>query len=460
LAAAAVVAIAVPVAVVAQRGATAPVPLAQVGDPVPAEFGPNVRFLPTDAGLPGAAAIRIDPRLTQCTAQQLTAVLDLAGDQLNVRTGPQGRACQLPGDLRVTLPGAVTVVREEQPEVPNPPDFSEGQFLHAAGIALNARWTGRCDALPTSGTLDGTGLTVAFPVQGTPAGCGTGDPALRVGPAHLANRPGGVVPRDRADLDVTLQLPEEVSRGAEFEYQVSLANPTGHDVSLRPCPTFATRFIGNGTGGGGYGRLPCDRLPDTLHARQKVAVLMTERTWGDQPAQADSRSEAEVTWQIAGTPKATGTLDVVDRAPKVLPPVPYLAPSGQPPAKSSFRYPAMNGPFPVVIEGPATVRVGETLRYKVVFTNPPGGPTVPLRPCPRWTELVAQAPKVTNRPKILERTGAVNCAQAPDHIGPGEQITFEMERLINADTPPGAYQLYWQIHNGMTSAPFDLDVQP
>jgi hypothetical protein len=106
------------------------------------------------------------------------------------------------------------------------------------------------------------------------------------------------------------------------------------------------------------------------------------------------------------------------------------------------------------------VRVGDTLRYRAVFTNPEGGPVVPLTPCPAWTELLAQAPKVTNRPDIVERTGAVNCAQAPAKIGPGQQIAFEMERVIGPDTPPGAYQLYWQIHNGLVSAPFDLEIVP
>jgi hypothetical protein len=441
-----------------QRGTESARPLQQVGEAVPAESGPHLRFLPTDAGLPADAHFAPRPNVPDCTDSDLTAVLDLAGERLLITPRAQ-QACLLPDDLRVTVPDQVTVVQDRQPAVPNPPDFG-GQFVHSPGVALNARWSGPCERTPTSGTLTGTGLSLGFTTKGTPASCGAGEETLHLGPAHNSGGPGAVVPEDRADLEVTLQLPKEVRRGAPFDYRVAVANPSDHDVALRPCPTFATSYQETGHGGGGsYGRLPCAQLPDVLHARQQIVVLMTGRTQTVEPATAESRTSAELTWQISGTDPATGRLEVVDRPPKALAPVPYLSPSGASPAPSTFRYTPGNGAFPVVIEGPASVRVGEVLRYKAVFTNS-GGPVVPLRPCPGWTELVAQAPKVTNRPKIIERSGVIDCVHAPDQVNPGEQIAFEMERVIGTDTPPGAYQVYWQIHNGMTSAPFDLEVLP
>lgn len=456
VAAAAVVAVALAAALIAQRGSATTRPIEQVAGPVPVASLGATKFRSTDAGLPAAASFGTDPHIAACSAGQLEASLDLGEGQILVHVRNAG-VCALAADLRVTLDGPVSVVNESQPDVPNPPVFN-GRFLHSVGIALNAEWSGSCDSVPREGALVAADLTVPLTVTGSPAGCGSGAQVLRVGPAHLATGPGAIVPVDRARLVVSLRLPTEVSSGGEFEYQVIIANPTQSAVSLRPCPTFATSFNSAGAGFGGYGRIPCEQLPQQLNGREQVALLMTGTTQTAEPVRSDSRTTAELVWQIAGTEKATGSLEVVQRAPRILPPVPYLAPTGEATAKSSYRYPAGNGTFPVIIEGPATARVGETLHYKVVFTNPDGGPTVPLRPCPAWTELMAQAPKVTNRPKIVERTGALNCAQAPDHVAPGEQIVFEMERLIGPDTPPGAYQMYWQIHNGMTSAPFDVDV--
>jgi hypothetical protein len=458
-AAAVVVLVVAPAVLVAQRGPSHPRPLEQVGGPVAVEDGPTVRFRPTDAALPAAANFGLfDPNRPDCTPDDVTAVLDLTDGALHIRPR-QLQVCLLPEDLHVTVPAPVGVVRDEQPQVPNPPEFG-GRFLHARGVDLNATWTGRCDEIPARGTVAGGDLTVPFTVSGSHAGCGTADPELHVGPAHQAGGPGGVVPADRADLNVSLQLPVEVASGATFQYQITLANPTGHDVALRPCPTFAVMYRSRGGGTGSMGRAPCDQLPESLHSRQQVTLLATQLGSSAGPTKQDSRTPGELTWQIAGAEPAHGTVDVVEAAPKIVDAVPYLAPSGEAPVKSTFRYPPVNGAFPVNLEGPATVHVGEVLRYKVVFVNPAGGPTVPLEPCPTWTEIVAQAPKVTHRPKIIERTGTINCDQAPTRVNPGEQITFEMERPIGSDTPPGAYQVYWQIHNGMTSAPFDLDVLP
>jgi hypothetical protein len=460
LVAAAVVAVVVPTFTLLDRPSGQAVPLQRVGEPVVVNDSEAVNFQAGDAGLPASAgAFPPNPdNVGPCDPGQLTAVLDLASEQVRVEPR-QNTVCLLPPDSRVELPPPVSVVLDLQTAVPNPPVFG-GRLVQSGGIAFNADWSGRCDVLPSSGSLVGVGLRVPLPVTGTPPSCGAGGPMLRVGPAHAARRPGAVVPADRAGLAISLQLPTEVSSGKDFTYDVVVANPSEHTIALRPCPTFSATFRGPTGGSGGGGRLPCDRLPGRLEARTKLVLVMHVRTSNAEPTKTEIRAEGNVRWGIAGTPEATGTLSVVQHAPEQLPAVPYLAPTGQPPAKSSFRYPGGNGAFAVILAGPARVRVGDTLRYRAVFTNPEGGPVVPLTPCPAWTELLAQAPKVTNRPDIVERTGAVNCAQAPAKIGPGQQIAFEMERVIGPDTPPGAYQLYWQIHNGLVSAPFDLEIVP
>jgi hypothetical protein len=251
-----------------------------------------------------------------------------------------------------------------------------------------------------------------------------------------------------------------VASGGAFTYQVELANPTRNSISLRPCPTFVSLVLGAGGGGGGPGRLPCDDLPDRLAPGSKLVLVMHAETSIAPPTTSDVRNTGTIRWGIAGADEATASLTTVQHAPQALPPVPYLAPTGTAPAKSSFRYRSAGGAFPIIIDGPAQVRAGETLHYRAVFTNPAGGPVVPLQPCPAWTETMAQAPKVTNKPDIVERTGAVNCSKAPSEVRPGQQVAFEMARVIGPDTPPGAYQIYWQVHNGLVSAPFDLEVLP
>jgi hypothetical protein len=459
LVAAAVVAVVLPTFAFLDHPASTAVPLQQVGEPVDVDPVAARDFRPDDAGLPvSSMALPDDPNLRACEAAGLTATLDLAAGRVLIEP-PRATACRLPADLHVQLPTGVTVKEDVQPDVPNPPGFG-GRFLQSTGVAFNTSWSGSCDALPNAGSVVGGELRIAMTVTGTPASCGTGDGALRVGPAHQTRAPGAIVPTDRAGLVVSLELPDEVDSGAAFTYRVTLGNPTDDSIALRPCPTFTSLTMGPAGGGGGPGRLPCDKLPDRLEAHTKVVLVMHASTFVGPAATTESRAEGSIRWGIAGTEDASGSLTVVQRAPKALPPVPYLAPSGTPPPKSSFRYPGASGAFPIVLDGPARVHAGDVLRYRAVFTNRTGGPVVSLEPCPPWTELMAQAPKVTDKPDIIERSGAVNCTSAPKEIRPGEQVAFEMERLIGPDTPPGAYQIYWQFGGVGASAPFDLEVIP
>ena len=45
-------------------------------------------------------------------------------------------------------------------------------------------------------------------------------------------------PDPRSDLQISIQLPATATAGASLDYEVTLANPTAHDIALEPCPTF------------------------------------------------------------------------------------------------------------------------------------------------------------------------------------------------------------------------------
>jgi hypothetical protein len=461
LAAAAVVAVVAPIVLLAQRdSAHHPTSFIQVGSPVAIERGPAGQFRRDDAGLPAARRPYggHPPNLPSCTAAELIAALDLSEGIVRIDLRPGGTSCLLPADVHVEAAAPLRVVTQQQPDVVNPPEF-DGRFLHRGGIELNAAWTGDCAALPTQVEVTGTELgSLEAAVRGRPATCGAGAARLLVGPAHPTENPGGIVPTDRSGLTLQLVLPAEVGNAGPFDYRVTIANPTAEPISLRPCPTFAASYTGpTGAGHGTGGRLPCDALPARLASHEEVVIAMTETADNGAPQQNGGSGDGTVTWQIAGTMAASAPVHVVQHAPKVLPPVPYAAPSGLAPAPVAFPFQS-NGAFPIVIEGPTTVRSGETLRYRAVFTNPDGGASVALQPCPGWIETFVVAPKAAANPTPDVRKGAVNCAHAPEQIAPGESIAFEMELAIPADTAPGPYQLFWQLNRGIDSEPFDLDV--
>lgn len=455
-AAAAAVAVAVPVVLVGQ--AAGPGSITAAGAAVAIDpAGGDIRS--DDAGTPLVAGTPARSRGQEpCLSRDVRAVLDLAAGRLRVGLATKTTACSFDAAVQLELDG-VAVEHLTQPDLPNPPSF-EGRRLDADGVLLNTAWRGGC-TLPEAGLLRGVGTEpVRVEVTGTPSGCsGEGAPVLEVGPAHREGSAGAIVPADRAGLRVALSLPERAQDAERVSYTVTLTNPTGAPVSLRPCPTYTYSLaIADGTGSSSRGRLPCEDLPVELAARSAVGLVGQLHL----PAlSSEGSSQAAVSWQIAGPVEATATTLVVRSEPRELTPVPYLAPDrGVAPAASGFRYRSTNGAFPIRIHGPSTATAGAVLRYRAVLTNPSGADPIPLRPCPGWTETLVLAPAVATSPTPAVRRSAVNCSQAPHSVGPGERIAFEMELTIPANAAAGPHQLFWAIDGGIDSEPFDLTVTP
>jgi hypothetical protein len=453
-AAAAVVAVAVPAAVLSQR--SGPDPITVAGPAVSIEPVETARLLSTDAGTPNLMSLR--EAAPPCASQNVGGILDLKTAQLRIELAPKTNACTIGEMLRLELDG-VAVQHLTQPDVPNPPSF-DGQLLDASGVLLNADWTGSCTATPTNGLLRGIGNSpVAVEVTGRPTDCSEDRPAgLGIGPAHRPGSAGAFVPADRAGLRVEVSLPDEVRDGERVAYTVRLTNPTPKPIDLNPCPTFRYSLrLADGSGGGNRGRLPCDRLPTALPGRSALDLTGDVRLPATEAGTASG--EATLVWQIAGPEEASATTRVVRPAPRQLAAVPYLAPEQAPaPTPGIFRYRSGGGAFPVRIEGADTVAAGEVLRYRAVLTNPAGAEDIPLRPCPGWTETFVVAPKAASNATPVVRRAAINCAEAPERIRAGETITFELQLVVPEATAPGPYQLFWQIDGGIDSGPFDLTV--
>jgi hypothetical protein len=455
-AAAAVVAVALPAALISQT--SSPDPITVAGSGVMIESAGLTRLLSSDAGTPDL--LSLGTAAPPCASEHVGGVLDLKAGQVRIELAPETNACTVGAGLRLELDG-VAVEHLTQPDVPNPPSF-DGQLLDATGVLLNAEWAGSCTAIPAGGVLSGIGNSpVAVAVTGRPANCDEGSPAgLAVGPAHRQGSAGAFVPADRGGLVVEVSLPEEVRDAERVAYTVRLTNPTADPIGLRPCPTYAYSLrLAAGTGFGGRGRLPCDRLPSSLPGRS--AVELTGELQLPTPEAGTASGDATLVWEIAGPEEATATTRVVRSAQRELAAVPYLAPEqASAPKPGDFRYRSGGGAFPVRIVGPDTVAAGEVLRYRAVLTNPAGADDIPLRPCPGWTETFVVAPKAASNPTPSVRRAAINCPQAPNSIGSGETIAFEMELSVPASTEPGPYQLFWQIDGGINSGPFDLTVTP
>lgn len=458
-AAAAAVAVVVPVVLADGAAQDADEPVTPVGAPVRMTLSPmQDRFRSADAGLPRGPVANL--RLRPCRTSAVQGSLDLAAGLLNIGVRRGEMACGLPDQVDVDLGSEVAVEHDVQPKVPNPPDFG-GRMLDASGVLLSARWSGTCARVPDQASLTGLdGGAVPLKVTGTPETCGDGRSALTLGPAHRPGMPGAVVPADRAGLDVDVEVPEELKDGETFEYTVTLANPTDGVIALRPCPTYSINIlVVRGTGTGDNGRLPCEVLPNELPGGRSFQVVGQATLPSGAVGEGSAEGPLRLTWQIAGPKEATATAVVTGTDPVALPDVPYLAPNGAVPAQSSFRYQS-SGTFPVLIEAATRVRAGEVLRYRAVLTNPGGASAIPMRPCPPWTETFVVAPQVNPNPRPLIRKGVANCAKAPEQIEPGEQVAFLMELTIPPDAAPGPYQLFWQMHRGLASGPFDLLVTP
>lgn len=428
-----------------------------------ADVGPlvivNLETLPreADAGLPALIPPLPDDGPV-CRPQNIQAGFSPRGT-LDL-TLLQGVPCRLPADLGALLPPDRTRFLV-QPEVPNPPVF-QGERLDGTGITFSADWAGTCPA-PGTVTLLAPGFSgPVVRVTGPPPGCGgTGDSELTLGPAHRTGQPGGLVPVDRAGLELALSSPGSVVAGGPLSSVLTVRNPTATPIALRPCPTF-TRELRTEPGGafGDSGRFPCEQLPEVLPSSGELTLRLDGRLPTVVPGAGAGRGS--VTLTIAGARAATTSFDIAPLEVIGRVDIPYSPPPPKyaPPAPLTLT--ANNGVMPVQITAPTSVGAGETLRYTAVLTLPPDT-GVSLSPCPAWVESFYPAPSTgaaKSAAGLVTRVGPVTCRSAPAELQPGSEVSFQMELPIPPGTEPGDYQLVWQLLSGLDSAPFDLTVTP
>jgi hypothetical protein len=72
--------------------------------------------------------------------------------------------------------------------------------------------------------------------------CGLNVQQFVVGDPEAVYPPSPFAPL--ADLQIDVMLPPSVPRGSTLHYVVALTNPTDHDISLDPCPSYIEDGIG------------------------------------------------------------------------------------------------------------------------------------------------------------------------------------------------------------------------
>lgn len=109
-----------------------------------------------------------------------------------------------------------------------------------------------------------------------------------------------------AGADIRLELPSSVKAGEQLRYVVDIANPTGADMVLDPCPSYVQ-------GLGVVGKTPLRLNCDTVH---DVAAGQTIRFAMEIPVPSDAPTgPVPVWWQVAditsGKDGASGAVEVV-----------------------------------------------------------------------------------------------------------------------------------------------------
>jgi hypothetical protein len=92
----------------------------------------------------------------------------------------------------------------------------------------------------------------------------------------------------------------------------------------------------------------------------------------------------------------------------------------------------------VSVATPRTVARGAVLTYRVILANP-SATSVPLSPCPSYTEVLG-----TGGAAPVQQTLLLNCAAAGSIAG-NAALTFEMKVAVPASTPTGATKLSWKL---------------
>lgn len=131
------------------------------------------------------------------------------------------------------------------------------------------------------------------------------DGTLTVGLPRTEGTPAALVPPDRQNLRVSLELPDNLDTRGPLGYLVRLANPTDSPISLQPCPAYQVVYgVENVQGAMGQvsavGRLNCDAAPDVVPAGEEIAFEMMQQPFSGGPE--GSISGVSVHWGIAGPP--------------------------------------------------------------------------------------------------------------------------------------------------------------
>jgi hypothetical protein len=100
------------------------------------------------------------------------------------------------------------------------------------------------------------------------------------------------------------------------------------------------------------------------------------------------------------------------------------------------------------VAAPATIVIGEILRYSVTLTNPTTT-EVPLSPCPDFAQRLDVVP--AKYATTVGFRGTLNCAQAPKSIAPRDSVTFDYQ-LDTTGQIPGPGSLTWQLLQRSTAA--------
>jgi len=112
---------------------------------------------------------------------------------------------------------------------------------------------------------------------------------------------------------------------------------------------------------------------------------------------------------------------------------PYRAPAGP-------RQPVPTDDLAVTLTVPETVLSDGPLLYTATILNPTDQ-SISLSPCPRYRQAFGEGGIVS------EYYGTLNCAEAPESVGPGDKVTFEMQIALPPEFTAGfAGMLSWTLN--------------
>lgn len=289
----------------------------------------------------------------------------------------------------------------------------------------------------------------------------TAPPPPVLGPPDPSPPQGPPPPAERAQLEVSVELPPSATVDELTSYTAVLQNPTDVEIALRPCPTYRMEFGGQAV----IGRLPCDKLPDAMDAGQTLRIdLAATMGFWDGPDTTDR--DIGVTWAIGGPPAARGRLTLkpiplgepVDVAPFSNEPAPPGEPVDGVVGLQHHMRPEWNL-TPTIITAPSTVRAGETFRYTVRLVNVSPRDPVHLRPCRGFTQWLQRPLRPAGEQvafldwsferheitSLQSQEYMINCSALPQELPARRWVQLEMQMQVPADYAPGPASLAWKV---------------